>query len=175
MKKDYLLVLAILIILSSCNVQEPLSDYSFSTQKFPEHIGTFNNRMDSATWEGSSLWSQLVFLNETDTTDWRIAKIKLTLLSEETLRAEYLVNGFGVDCAILKGELKENEFKLKNQYKYLPLIIVIAATTSSNTRIALKDSSALLAENSRTGIVLLGSILPIFGGGGANSIYLYNQ
>ena len=166
--------LCLIIFFSSCSVQEPLTNSPFSQQTFPDTIGIFSNRVDSATWEGSSLWSQLVFRHETDTSAWRHAEVELILLSEEALKAEYILDGEKLDCVILKGDLKENEFVLKTQHKYYPLIIVVAAYGQSNTRIALKDS-LLLTENRRTGVLLLGSVMPIFGAGGAPSTYLYKR
>lgn len=165
----------ILIVNSSCAIQTPLTQSTFSKQSFPDTIGTISNSVDSAHWQGSSLWSQLVFLNETDTVNWREAEVRLTLLSDEILQAEYFVNGSKSDCALINGHLSENQFALKTQHKYDPLIVLIAVYANSKTRLALEDPTTLLVENKRSALVLLGSVMPIFGAPAAPSRYRYQR
>lgn len=174
MKIFLILALLPIIFFTSCTVQQPLSEESFSKQIFPDTIGTFSNSVESATWEPSSLWSQLVSYHETDTTNWQNAEVRIALLSEKRLRAEYLMDDVILDCVVIKGELTANEFVLKRQHKYDPFIIVVAAYSFSDTRIALNDSQ-LISESESIGVALLGSVIPFFAAGGFPSTYIYKR
>ena len=96
------------------------------------------------------------------------------MLSEEKLRAEYLINGRRLDCRVFKGQLNANEFILKRQHKYDPFIILIAAYANSDTRVALKDS-LLITERESYGVALLGLVIPVFASGGPPSTYFYER
>lgn len=174
MKNPFYLALLIAVF-GACKTPKPLSQQALSSSRFPDTLGVFENNVTLGDWQGASLWSALYFKSKADTSGWKNHRVKLILLSEELIKAELFGENSLLECVQIKGRLSANEFTLNRQHKYVPFIVVIAGYTAVDTKIALNENGDLVCENSRFGLLLAGSILPIFGAGGRADTTLYQK